>query len=71
MHLIPTSAPGIYRQNNNQGLHMPNQAPSTASGTSLKSCMTKMSKIMLELAQAHERIMNTQQQNHQTMVTVQ
>ena len=26
---------------------------------------------MLQLAQTHERIVNTQQQNHQTMVTVQ
>ena len=26
---------------------------------------------MLQLAQAHEKIINTQQQNHQTMVTVQ
>ena len=61
----------MYRQNNNQGSHTPNQAPSTTSGTSLKSHMTKMSKTMLQLAQAHERIMSTQQQNHQTMVTVQ
>ena len=71
MHLIPTLAPGMYRQNNNQGLHTPNQAPSMASGTSLKSHMTEMSKTMLQLALAHKRIMNTQQQNHQTMVTVQ
>ena len=42
-----------------------------ASGTSLKSHMTEISKTMLHLAQAHERITNTQQQNHQTMVTVQ
>ena len=41
---------------------MPNQAPYMASGTSLKSHMTEMNKTMLELAQAHERIMNTQQQ---------
>ena len=26
---------------------------------------------MLQIAQAHEKITNTQQQNHQTMVTVQ
>ena len=71
MHLIPTSAPGMYRQNNNQGSHMPNGAPSMASGISLKSHMTEISKTMLQLAQAHERIANTQQQNHQTMVTVQ
>ena len=50
---------------------MPNQVPSTASGTSLESHMTEMSKTMLQLAQAHERITNTQQQNHQTMVTIQ
>ena len=42
-----------------------------ASGTSLESHMTEISKTMLQLAQAHERITNTQQQNHQTMVTVQ
>ena len=70
-HLIPTSAPGMYRQNNNQGSHMPNGAPSMASGASLKSHMTEISKTMLQLAQAHERIANTQQHNHQTMVTVQ
>ena len=46
-------------------------APSMASGTSLESHMTEISKTMLELAQAHERITNTQQQNQQTMVTVQ
>ena len=50
---------------------MPNQAPSMASGTSLESHMMEMSKTMLKLAQAHERIVNTQQQSHQTMVTVQ
>ena len=71
MHSIPTSAPGMYRQNKNQGFHASNQAASTASGASLKSHMTEMRKTMLQLAQAHERIMNTQQQNHQTMVTVQ
>ena len=42
-----------------------------ASGTSLESHMTEISKTMLQLAQAHERIANTQQQNQQTMVTVQ
>ena len=61
----------MYRQNNNQRSHMPNGAPSTASGTSFESHMTEISKTMLQLAQAHERIANTQQQNHQTMVTVQ
>ena len=70
MHLIPTSAPGMYRQNNNQRSHVPNGAPSTASGASLESHMTEISKTMLQLAQAHERITNTQQQNHQTMVTI-
>ena len=71
MHLIPTSVPGMYRQNNNQRSHMPNRAPSMASGTSLESHMTEISKTMLHLAQAHEKITNTQQQNHQTMVTAQ
>ena len=33
--------------------------------------MTEISKTMLQLAQAHQKIMNTQQQNHQTMVNVQ
>ena len=61
----------MYRQNNNQRSHTPNRAPSMASGTSLKSHMTEISKTMLQLAQAHERITNTQQQNHQTMVTIQ
>ena len=61
MHLIPTSSPGMYRQNNNQGSHTPNQAPSMALGASLKSHMTEMNKTMLWLAQAHERIVNTQQ----------
>ena len=42
-----------------------------ASGASLKSHMTEISKTMLQLAQAHERIANTQQSNHQTMVNVQ
>ena len=41
------------------------------SEVSLKSHMTKISKTMLQLALNHERIINTQQQNHQTMVTVQ
>ena len=50
---------------------MPNREPSMASGASLKSHMIEISKTMLQLAQAHERIANTQQQNHQTMVTVQ
>ena len=71
MHSIPTSALGMCRQNNNQRSHAPNRAPSTASGASLKSHMTEISKTMLQLAQAHERIANTQQNNHQTMVNVQ
>ena len=33
--------------------------------------MTKISKTMLQLAQAHKKIASTQQQNHQTMVNVQ
>ena len=33
--------------------------------------MTEINKTMLQLAQAHEKIANTQQQNHQTMVNVQ
>ena len=40
-------------------------------GASLKSHMTEISKNMLQLAQAHEKISSTQQQNHQTMVTAQ
>ena len=71
MHLIPTLALGMYRQNNNQRSHAPNGAPSTASGTSLKSHMTKICKTILQLAQAHERIANPLQNNHQTMVNVQ
>ena len=42
-----------------------------ASGASLKSHMTEISKTILQLAQAHERIANTQQSSHQTMVSVQ
>ena len=69
---MPTLAPGIcIRHNNNQRSHTTNRAPSTASSASLKSQMTEISKTMLQLAQAHEKITNTQQQNHQTMVTVQ
>ena len=71
MHSIPTLALGMYRQSNNQGSCMPNRAHSTASGASLKSHMTEIRKTMLQLAQAHERIANTQQSNHQTMVNVQ
>ena len=71
MHLIPTSAPGMYRQSNNQESHVPNGAHSMASGASLKLHMTEISKTMLQLAQAHERIADTQQSNHQTMVNVQ
>ena len=41
------------------------------SGASLELHMTEISKTMLQLAQAHEKIASTQQQNHQTMVTVQ
>ena len=33
--------------------------------------MTKISETMLELAQAYQEIVNTQQQNHQAMVNVQ
>ena len=47
------------------------QIHSMASGASLKSHMTEISKTMLQLTQAHERIANTQQINHQTMVNVQ
>ena len=50
---------------------MLNGAHSMASGASLESHMTEISKTMLQLAQAHERIANTQQNNHQTMVNVQ
>ena len=39
-HSIPTLAPGMYRQNNNQRSHTPNRAPSMASGASLESHMT-------------------------------
>ena len=70
-NLIPTLAPGMYRHNNNQRLHTSNRAPSMASGASLESHMTEISKTMLQLAQAHEKITRTQQQNHQTMVNVQ
>ena len=50
---------------------MPNGSPSTASAASLESHMTEISKTMLHLDQAHERIDNTQQNNHQIMVNVQ
>ena len=70
-HLIPTLAPGMYIHNNNQRSHASNGAPSMVSGTSLESHMTEISKTMLQLAQAHEKIASTQQQNHQTMVNVQ
>ena len=33
--------------------------------------LTQISKTMLQLAQAHKRIANTQQNNHQTMLNVQ
>ena len=61
----------MYRQNNNQRSHAPNRVPSTPSGASLESHMTEISKTMLQLAQAHDRIANTQQNNHQTMINVQ
>ena len=68
-HSIPTSAPGMYRHNNNQRSHTSNRVPSTTSGASLESHMTEISKTMLQLAQAHKKIARTQQQNHQTVVT--
>ena len=71
VHSIPTSVSGMYRHNNNQGSCTSNGAPSTASGVSVESHMTEISKTMLQLAQAHEKIASTQQQNHQTMVNVQ
>ena len=61
----------MYRHNNNQRSHASNRAPSMVSGASLESYMTEISKTMLQLAQAHEKIASTQQQNHQTMVNVQ
>ena len=70
-HSIPTSAPGMYRHSNNQRSCASNGASSTASGASVESYMTKINKTMLQLAQAHEKIASTQQQNHQTMVNVQ
>ena len=70
-HLIPTSAPGMYGHNNNQRSNAPCGVLSTASNASLESHMTEISKTMLQLAQAHQEITNTQQQNHQTMVNVQ
>ena len=60
----------MYRCNSNQRSNAPHGAPSTASNASPKSHMTEMSKTMLQLAQAHEKIANTQL-NHQTMVSVQ
>ena len=69
-HTIPTLAPGMYRHNNSQRSCTTNKAPSTTSGASLKSHMTEISKIMLQLTQTHKKITNNQQQNHQTMVTV-
>ena len=50
---------------------MPNRAHSMASGASLKSHMTEICKTILQLAQAHEKIANTQLSNHQTMVNAQ
>ena len=61
----------MYRHNSNQRSNAPHRAPSTALNASLKSHMTEISKTMLQLAQAHEKITNTQQLNHQTMVSVQ
>ena len=61
----------MYGHNNNQGSNAPHRALPTASNASLESHMTEISKTMLQLAQAHQEIMNTQQQNHQTMVSVQ
>ena len=60
MHSIPPSAPGMYSHNNNQMSCATNRAPSTALGASLESHMTEISKTMLQLAQAHEKIANTQ-----------
>ena len=60
----------MYRHNNQRSCAS-NRAPSTASGASLESHMTEISKTMLQLAQAHEKIASTQKQNHQTMVDVQ
>ena len=61
----------MYRHNNSQSSCASNGAPSTVSGASLESHMTEIRKTMLQLAQAHEKIASTQQQNHQTMVNVQ
>ena len=61
----------MYEHNNNQRSHASNGAPSAVSGASLASHMTEISKTMLQLAQAHEKIASTQQKNHQTMVNVQ
>ena len=61
----------MYGCNNNQRSNAPHGAPSTALNASLESHMTKISKTMLQLAQAHQEMTNTQQQNHQTMVNVQ
>ena len=69
-HSIPTLALGMYRHNNNQRSCTTNRAPSTASGGSLKSHMTEISKTMLQLTKLIRKCANTQQQNHQTMVTV-
>ena len=68
--MIPTSALGMYRHNNNQRSNAPHGAPSTALNASLESHMTEISKTMLQLTQAQQEIANTQQQNHQTMVNV-
>ena len=70
-HSIPTSALGMYRQSNNQGSCVPNRAHSKASGACHESHMTEISKTMLQLAQAQEKIASTQQSNLQTMVNAQ
>ena len=61
----------MYGSSDNQGSNAPCGALSTALNASLESHMTEISKTMLQLPQAHQEIMNTQQQNHQTMVNVQ
>ena len=55
-HLIPISAPGMYRHNNNQRLHASNGAPSMASGASLESHMTEISKTMLQWPKLTRRL---------------
>ena len=69
MHSIPTLTPGMYRQNNKD--HMCQMEYPPWHQVHLLNHTTEISKTMLQLAQAHERIANTQQNNHQTMVNVQ